>query len=487
MLAAYRRDDWSTRDLAALGYHLSTCAACRQSEARYRRVGESVRQLPTITPPPEFRESVFAAIRALQLDQRAATPAISEVTGADTSPSLPVVRLAPVVRLDTHRAARRRGFDPRMISAIAAVLIVGIFATQIVPALAGKSLGGIASSLTNAGSRPASSPLPVAHYQPDARYAHVTSVFANGRWLVYSSTAADGSAMLVAQQRQGGTAAPLLHAPVNGALAIRAVTDQWAIWTTEGAAGSGTWSMAASRLDATGSAPLVLARSDTAGPDAPALLTGVAATEAGVLITAQTAAGTGVLVRYDLSGATPTSQVIARTHASGHLMTNPAAVADGYYWSEVWTNKQHFLYGSVWHRDAAGHEVRLLADDHVFTPLVAHGALLWVAAPNATATGTDALALRQALATVTGTLAARTLDGSRQWEVAPTIQAATLRAAGPLVLWHDQAQTHTYDLRHDAPSALDAQVRLATYMGDSAAAVAWSAGADSPINVYDVR
>ena len=52
LLAAYRRDDWSPRDRAALGQHLSTCSACRKIEFAYRSVGESVRQLPSITPPP---------------------------------------------------------------------------------------------------------------------------------------------------------------------------------------------------------------------------------------------------------------------------------------------------------------------------------------------------------------------------------------------------------------------------------------------------
>lgn len=52
LLAAYRRDDWSPDDLAALTRHLSTCVDCRQIEASFRTVGESIRQLPSITPPP---------------------------------------------------------------------------------------------------------------------------------------------------------------------------------------------------------------------------------------------------------------------------------------------------------------------------------------------------------------------------------------------------------------------------------------------------
>src|SRR5574340_1593808 len=63
-LAAYRRDDWTAAEMRQLAEHLESCAACRQVEAMYRRVGESIRQLPSIIPDAAFRESVFAAIAA---------------------------------------------------------------------------------------------------------------------------------------------------------------------------------------------------------------------------------------------------------------------------------------------------------------------------------------------------------------------------------------------------------------------------------------
>jgi len=64
LLAAYRRDDWSVDDMAAVNAHLAGCADCRAAEAAYRVGGERLRQLPSITPPPDFRAAVFAAIRA---------------------------------------------------------------------------------------------------------------------------------------------------------------------------------------------------------------------------------------------------------------------------------------------------------------------------------------------------------------------------------------------------------------------------------------
>ncbi|HZC06923.1 MAG TPA: zf-HC2 domain-containing protein [Ktedonobacterales bacterium] len=131
-LAAYRRDDWSAAEMRALADHLATCAACRQMEAMYRRVGESLRLLPTITPEPSFRESVFAAIA---VDQRRVGPAAMLASRAETQPSLPVVRapIAPVTPI------RRRPIPTpvmRAAVAIAAVLALALFATQFVPTLA---------------------------------------------------------------------------------------------------------------------------------------------------------------------------------------------------------------------------------------------------------------------------------------------------------------------------------------------------------------
>src|SRR5262249_16081888 len=88
LLAAYRRDYWAPPDGGLLGKHLAACAECRRVEAAYREVGERVRRLPSIAPPPEFREAVFAAIRA---EERRVAPAIVQLSQAATNPELPVV------------------------------------------------------------------------------------------------------------------------------------------------------------------------------------------------------------------------------------------------------------------------------------------------------------------------------------------------------------------------------------------------------------
>lgn len=135
-LAAYRRDDWTGAEMRALADHLASCASCRQVEATYRRVGESLRLLPTITPDAAFRESVFAAIAA---DQRTLGPAAMRASRAETEPSLPVVR-APVTQIQSRRTPRPIA---RASVAIAAALAIGLFATQFLPSM---NMGGAAAS-----------------------------------------------------------------------------------------------------------------------------------------------------------------------------------------------------------------------------------------------------------------------------------------------------------------------------------------------------
>ena len=127
-LAAYRRDDWTAADMRALADHLADCDSCRQTEATYRRVGESLRLLPTIMPDASFRESVFAAIAK---EQPRVGPAAMLASRAETQPSLPVVR-APITPI-----RRRTAPTPvmRAAVAIAAVLALALSATQYLPSL----------------------------------------------------------------------------------------------------------------------------------------------------------------------------------------------------------------------------------------------------------------------------------------------------------------------------------------------------------------
>ncbi|HEU5345064.1 MAG TPA: zf-HC2 domain-containing protein [Ktedonobacterales bacterium] len=156
-LAAYRRDDWTAAELRQLAGHLESCAECRQIEATYRQVGESIRQLPSIIPDASFRESVFAAIAA---EREKLGPAAMLASRAETQPALPVVR-APITPI------RRRTPTPvmRAAVAIAAVLAFALFVAQFLPSL---NMGGVAANFFSASHL---SPAPTAT-QPSGVVAH---------------------------------------------------------------------------------------------------------------------------------------------------------------------------------------------------------------------------------------------------------------------------------------------------------------------------
>ena len=152
LLAAYRRDDTTAEESAALVTHLAACEACQTVEASFRRAGTLVRHLRTEVPPPSFRAAVFAAIAEEQRRlTKYETPA-ARLARAETDPGLPVVRALPASLAGRQfpRAATRRGV-PRVsgpaVAAMAAVLLLGVFTAHALPgggfAALGAALGGV--------------------------------------------------------------------------------------------------------------------------------------------------------------------------------------------------------------------------------------------------------------------------------------------------------------------------------------------------------
>jgi hypothetical protein len=479
LLGAYRRDDWSPAELAALGQHLRTCAECRQREASYRRVGESIRQLPSITPPPAFRESVFAAIRA---EQRRLKPSIERIANEETSPSIPVIRSAPITRLPQRR---RLTGGVRAALAIAAVLALALAATQVL------SLTGLNSLV--AGNLGAAHPLgsqssanvTVARYTPDAHYQQVTAALASGGWLVYTAIDASGGAMLFAQNRHERGARPLLNAPERARITLHALTGNWAIWSA-GDRGA-VWDLYASKLsNGTNAAPVALA---AANEGAGAVLTDVWAHGNTVLVASVSPSVPGEMAVFDLAAAHPVGRVLARASAAGHLMADLSEDGGVYYWADVWKDGSNRWHSRPWRGDASGqNDVPLLDDDRAFDPRAASGTLAWVEVPAAAtgaASGADLMHSQQAIGSLSGAVVARDLISGRQWQIGPQAQAGSLRAHGHMLLWRSGSQIHTYDLRLGRPSSVEPQVRSSDWAELSDDAITWG-GKSSPIYVYDV-
>ena len=461
LLAAYRRDDWFPRDRAALGQHLSTCSACRRIEFSYRGVGESVRQLPSITPPPGFREAVFAAIRA---DEQRMERKVAAMTEADTSPELPVIP-APrrPISLAVARRERAIWLNPRVaLVAAAAVVMLGLLSTQLLPH---SGLANLAASLgiAHTNNNPATNPS-VTRYMPDAQARSITRALATTGWLVYSATDSTGTTTIFAENRQTKAITTLARGSSVAPVMLRAVTKSWAFWS----AGSGSsWTLYAGR-PGSNAAPVALLTSGTAA-SSPAALSGVWADDHAALVAITTRAGTSQVLRFALSAtkSSPDAPVmVAQTTTMGHALTDPTADGASIYWTEDWRDASG-QHSQLWSRDAAGQAHLMGLNASAVAPHVTNGLLIWVEGQR-------------------GTLEARTLGASKQqWIVAQSVDSSSVRVAGAMVFWRAGGVLHAWDARTHRSSLIDGQLGSAAWAEASDSSVVW-AGPGGSINVYDV-
>ena len=459
LLAAYRRDDWAPRDRAALGHHLSACSACRKIEFAYRSVGESVRPLPSITPPPGFREAVFAAIRA---DEQRMGRTVAALTEADTSPELPVIssERQPISLATAHKRRTVR-INPRIaLVAAAAVIMLGVLSIQVLPH---SGLASLATSLGAAHSGNGQTAKPsVARYMPDSRVHAITRALATTKWLVYSASDTAGATTLYAEDRQTKAIAPLTHGSADAPVMLRAATNDWVFWS---AGSDSSWTLYAGRPGGGADAAIALAKSDTPA-DAPAALNGVWANAHMALVAVTTNAGVSEVLQFALPATNSAPVTIAETAVQGHALADPSADDSTIVWAERWqdTTGQHSL---IWSRNAAGQPHQMSADDTAFAPHVANGLLIWVEGQP-------------------GTLEAEALSGSpQQWTIAQSVDSESVRVAGETVLWRAGGAMHAWDMRTHHSSAIDALVRSAAWVEACDSSIVW-AGSDGAIDVYDI-
>jgi hypothetical protein len=474
LLAAYRLDDRTAAESDALAQHLATCEACQSVEANFRRVGAFVRHMPTLVPPPSFQAAVFAAIEVEKHRLAKHESPTARLARAETDPRLPVVRARPVPSVSGRRASR---VSVPAVTAMAAVLLLGVFTARELPGASFSTLGNALGTLFG-GSTPK-----VSYYQPNARFSEAVGALATGGWLVYSAADRAGESMLFAEDRHSLRQTALLGSPVNDGLTLRALTDSWAIWN-EGRDDGGTdWTLYARRLPGTpGNAAqtLTLARnantSSDGASDAPIQLTELWSGGDKVLAAALTRGGSSVILQWNLSGGDPSARVIARASQGGRLLANPTELNGAYYWSEVWLDADAHLHSSIWQGDGAGQARQLSSDDSAFAPQAGQGTLLWIEAHNAGAQGAqpgNLSGLARALAAVSGQVEARDVASGHTWQIADATAASSLQAAGPFVLWATGGQEHTYDLRTQNATEVEAQVRAASFAEAGDTALTW--------------
>jgi hypothetical protein len=456
-LATYRRDDWTANEMRVLSEHLANCAACRQIEAAYRQVGESLRLLPTITPDATFRNRVFAAITA---EQRRASPAALQASRATTDPSLPVVR-APV---DAPFARRRPG--PLAMAALvaAAVLLLSLVTMQWLSARA-NTLAANLSRETNV----ASVQSHLASYLPDQRFYQVSSLSATRDWLAYVASDGAGSTMLFVVDRSHGMSHPVFTSPTTGRVALVSLTSHWVVWSVSSSAG---WTVSAAPL--TGSAAW---KSQILSQSVVSTLTGAWANDSKALI-ATSANGAASLTQLDMASSGSANAIAAGSH-QGATITNPSMSNGVIYWADVWADLQGSLHSAVWEKTPSGVNPVTQAGGEAYAPLALNGSLIWLSATHALNVSAPASAsiIVSTAAQASGKLVALNISKGSMRTLANETAAATVRASGATVLWSDSATIQSYDLNTLHATAANALMAHAQVAGAGNGALAWFDGA----------
>lgn len=251
MLSAYRELKDGTFDSTELDVHLESCASCRQMLARDMFIGERMRSLPVIEPPPEMHDRVMRALAQehTQFLSKASpghvpTPAflkpylqeharatqisnhLSAFSTAETGP-LPII------------SAKRRGRPHSRTSQFAVLGVAAMFLMVLM-------MGGITSLLilahdntTHLTSITSSSGAALEHtdiqkgsFATITQYQHVASAVANRDSIYYTAYQDDTQAawMLMQLDRASKKSTPLLAQPVNQPIIVLVSNPAWLVW-----------------------------------------------------------------------------------------------------------------------------------------------------------------------------------------------------------------------------------------------------------------
>jgi hypothetical protein len=403
MLAIYRELKNDQVDMTELEVHLIDCAACRQAFNRYNFVGERLRSLPPIEPPPDSHSRLMQSLAAehsrflqhtptsaasqpiptfllpyLQSQAQGArqTDVLTAFSTAETGP-LPVI----------HSQTRRRRFAQTnhfAILGLAAAFLMVMMMSGLTSLLLLASHGSTPTSATTSSiTKP--SQVAMATYSAATGYPHVASAVADRNYIYYtaygdSSIGEDNSTvwMLSEIDRKTQLSIPLLSTVSTNPLIVLGSSQNWLLWLefdAPGQTGSKVspgkiheeghniirkWSLYALPIgqDQTTTQgnvqPLTLLKDtfdESAVPDwVHTPIQGFWFTKDGLLVAAIDAKGKAHLLQYQLTpGKDPVSSEIARA-SDGHIITSPTANSDGtsIFWSEEWFTADGAPHGNIW-------------------------------------------------------------------------------------------------------------------------------------------
>lgn len=382
MLAMYRELKSSAVDTTGLDVHLERCSSCRQVLACSSLVGEQIRSLPTIEPPPSLHEKLMQALAAeharflqqtssAQLSpptpeflkpylhqytqQSHTTDALAAFSTADTGP-------LPILHPQLKRRISRR--NQLAVFGLAAMLLLALL------------MSGLTSLLLLAHGDPKSvstsllSPSEITKitYTTLTPYHVVTSAVAD-RKNIYYAAHEDGSMsdwMLERLDRTTLQSVPLFPVASASPLVVLGVAHGWLVWLqldtptlashnphTASTTLTQPWSLHYLSLSSPSAQPHTLLSGKFNLSKAPSSVTtpvqGIWFVQDNLLVASIDNQGISHLSNYLLKSGSTFSSVIA-TASSGHVFTSPTANSDGsiLYWAEEWFADGATLNSNIW-------------------------------------------------------------------------------------------------------------------------------------------
>ncbi len=514
LLAAYRRSEWTIEDQRAINKHLATCADCRHWEVEARRVGEQLRQLPTITPPPSLRERVFAAIKEEQLaaTSAAAQPvpiAATERKANEPTPitaarsaSIPPVHFARPTPITTERIGEVGGSHhaPRVLfgrtTAIATVaaLFVIVFAIRFMPSTgtnSGSNVGRIEGCVSLQCQTQGH------NFPPDSTYATVTSALVDNNEAVYVGKSSDGKEMLFVSPFSDKHSTPLLSAPTGDALAVVALTSKLVIWSEgDPRDPKSGWSLYAMPL-VNGKVqpgavliPLAVHSTYLQGDTSPvSVVNYLWANGQSIALVLTTQDNRTLLVRADLSegGIAFADTIIARAE-SGHTFIDPYIDDNAVYWVDTTIasscQPQHSIWRQANQQNATPQMISPTGSD-AFGPVSNGQNVAWV---QASANVASMNSVGCTVATTVNIVAGNGNGTPQVVSTAPIPIASVMRGDG-YIFWLDRSGGHYYRPGNGGQTNLPSISQTAQILGLSANAVVYTtpgASGSPVISVTDV-
>ncbi len=396
MMTAYRELKNGEVDSLELDVHLEGCASCRQEFAHYMFIGEQIRSMPVVEPPPDMHAKLMHTLAKDQLELiRRSTPGTvntpeflkpylqeyaQSTHTSDLVAAFSTAETGPIPIIQAKRKHRHRSHMSQFaVLGLAAMFLMVLMMgglTSLLLLVHNNLPGANPSKISSSINQP--NVVDQVKYVTGTPYQHVVSAVADHAYIYFTAyeDEAYNSWMLERLDRTTKISTPLLLTPrpypvialgsANGSLVWlqfddrklkphrnlqgNSVNPYISLWSLH------YFSPDQQQLAALGIPPssTILLKGTFDLDTAPGWVTtpiqGIWFMQNSLLVAMTDGNGVSHLMRYQLDTlGKPVATEIA-TAPPGHILTSPTATSDGtqIYWSEEWLSNAGMLYSNIW-------------------------------------------------------------------------------------------------------------------------------------------